>query len=81
MLLHYVDIQAPLHRDEVMHRLKQHHPGYEKGARRVFATTRERMPVATQRARVLATRFTADTAPEPYTAVGDLVALLTTLRA
>jgi hypothetical protein len=39
------------------------------------------MPIATQRARVLATIFTADTAPEPYTAVGDLVALLTTLRA
>lgn len=80
LLLHYADIQAPLHRDEVMHRLKQHLPGYEKGARRVFVTTRERLAVATQRARTLAAKFTADTAPEPYTAIVDLVALLTTLR-
>ena len=55
-------------------------PGYEKGVRRVFATTRERMPFATQRAKALSARFSADTAPEPYTAIGDLVELLTTLR-
>ena len=80
LLLHYADIQAPVHRDEVMHRLKQHLPGYEKGARRVFVTTRERLAVTTRRARTLAAKFTADTAPEPYTAIVDLVALLTTLR-
>ena len=51
LLLHYVDIQAPLHRDEVMRRLKQYIPGYEKGAGRAFATTRERLDVATQRQR------------------------------
>ncbi|MDT3669650.1 MAG: RloB family protein [Aromatoleum sp.] len=80
LLLHYEDIQAPLHRDEVMQRLKQHIPGYEKGAGRAFAVTRERLAVATQRAEALAARFTADTAPEPYTAIVDLVKLLTTLR-
>ena len=80
LLLHYADVQASLQRDEVMHRLKQHYPGYEKGAQRVFATTRERMPFATQRAKALSARFSADTAPEPYTAIGDLVERLTTLR-
>jgi len=80
LLLHYEDIQAPLHRDEVMRHLKQHIPGYEKGAGKAFATTSEHLAVATQRAERLAARFTAHTAPEPFTAIAGLVALLTTLR-
>lgn len=32
LLLHFEDIQHPLHRDEVMVRLKRHLHGYEKGA-------------------------------------------------
>ena len=80
LLLHYEDIQAPLHRDEVMRRLKQHISGYDKGAGEAFATTRAHLAVATQRAERLAARFTADTAPEPFTAISGLVALLTTLR-
>ncbi|MBI5920192.1 MAG: RloB domain-containing protein [Betaproteobacteria bacterium] len=80
LLLHYENIQAPLHRDEVMQRLKQHIPGYEKGAGHAFSTTREHLTVATQRAEALAAKFTADTAPEPYTAIANLVKLLTTLR-
>lgn len=80
LLLHYEDIQAPLHRDEVMRRLKQHIPGYEKGAGKAFATTSEHLAIATQRAERLAARFTAETAPEPFTAIAGLVALLTTLR-
>jgi hypothetical protein len=79
LLLHYEDIQAPLHRDEVMQRLRQHIPGYEKGTGNAFATTREHLNVAAQRAEALAARFTADTAPEPYTAIFGLVQLLTSL--
>ena len=80
LLLHDEDIQAPIHRDEVMRRLKQHIPGYEKGAGRAFATTRDRLDTATQRARALAARFNAYSDPEPYTAIVELVNLLTTLR-
>jgi len=80
LLLHYEDIKAPLHRDEVMGRLKQHIPGYEKGDRCAFVVTRGRLSVATLRAQALAEKFTADTAPEPFTAIVDLVKLLTTLR-
>jgi hypothetical protein len=80
LLLHYEEIQAPLHRNEVMRRLKQHIPGYEKGAGKAFATTSEHLAVATQRAGRLAKRFTADTDPEPFTAIAELVTLLTTLR-
>ena len=60
--------------------LKQHIPGYEKGMGKAFASTSEHLAVATQRAERLAARFTADTAPEPFTAIAGLVALLTTLR-
>lgn len=81
LLLHYEDIQASMHRDEVMARLKKHLPGYDKGAGGVFAMTRERLNMATQRAQVLANKFNAYTDPEPYTALHELVTLLTSLRA
>ncbi|MFM2274891.1 MAG: hypothetical protein RL211_763 [Pseudomonadota bacterium] len=80
LLLHYEDIQAPIHRDEVMERLKHHIPGYDKGAGGAFAITHSRLKTATQRAQALAVKFNACTAPEPYTALYELVTLLTTLR-
>jgi hypothetical protein len=80
LLLHYEDIQAPIHRDEAMRRLRQHFPGYEKGAECAFATTRDRLDTAMQRAQALAAKFNAYSDPEPYTAIADLVMLLTTLR-
>jgi len=80
LLLHYESIQTPIHRDEVMARLKKHIPGYLKGSGGAFATTRDQLEAATQRARALAVRFNARTDPEPYTAIADLVTLLTTLH-
>lgn len=80
LLLHYEDIQASLHRDEVMRRLKLRIHGYEKGAGKAFATTSEHLAVATNRAARLAERFTADTEPEPFTAIFELVILLTKLH-
>jgi hypothetical protein len=82
LLLHFEDIQAPIHRDKVMQRLRKpgNLPGYEKGAGGAFATTRHLLETATQRAEALACKFTAYDEPEPYTAVGKLVARLTTLR-
>lgn len=81
LLLHYEDIQHPIHRDDVMQRLKQHIPSYEKGAGGTFATTRDRLEVATQRAQALMAKFNAHTDPEPFTALHELVTLLRTLRA
>lgn len=60
--------------------LTTHIPGYDKSSTRTFHTTRERLPLATQRAQALATQFNARTAPEPFTAMGELVQLLTQLR-
>lgn len=76
LLLHYEDIRAPLRRDDVMRRLEQYIPGYHKGATHAFAATRDQLNVATQRAEALAARFTAHSAPEPFTAIVDLVKLL-----
>ena len=81
LLLHYEDTQHPLHRHEVMERLRRHIPGYEKGTGGAFATTRIRLEIATQRARALAAKFNAYTDPAPFTALHELVTLLTTLRA
>jgi len=80
LLLHYEDILAPIHRDEVMRRLKAHIPDYEKGTKGAFETTRQHLDIATERAEALSMRFCAYNAPEPYTAVADLVSLLVTLR-
>lgn len=80
LLLHFEDIQAPIHRDDVMRRLKLHIPGYDKGEGNAFAVTRDRLEVATSRAERLAQRFSAHTEPEPFTAIVELVNLLTKLR-
>ncbi|MCL2340365.1 MAG: RloB family protein [Proteobacteria bacterium] len=82
LLLHYEDIHAPLHRDEVMRRLRQHFPSYAKGAGNAYKTTRHRLDVATRRAEALAARCTErDNPAQPFTAVVELVKLLTVLRA
>jgi hypothetical protein len=80
LLLHFEDIQHAVHRDEVMVRLKQHIRGYDKGAGGTFSTTRDQLKIATKRAQALAGKFSAYTAPEPFTALNELVTLLTTLR-
>lgn len=80
LLLHYEDIQHPIHRDEVLRRLHTHMAGYEKGNTRTFNTTHAHLPLAIQRAQALAAKFNAYTAPEPFTAMVELVQRLTQLR-
>ncbi len=80
LLLHFEDVQAPLQRDEAMRRLKLYISGYDKGAGNSFAITREQLPIAIQRAERLAARFTAQTDPNPFTSIVELVKLLTALR-
>jgi hypothetical protein len=80
LLLHYEDIQASLHRDAVLQRLKVHLPGYEKGVVGAFALTRQRLAIETLRAQALSEKYSAYSAPEPFTVIHELVKLLTTLR-
>lgn len=81
LLLHYEDIQHPLHRDEVMRRLKTHIPAYEKGVGGSYAITNQHIETATARAYLLAERSNAFIDTEPYTDIAHLVALLNTLKA
>ena len=80
LLLHFEDIRAPLHRNEVLRRLRSHIPGYEKGAGDAFAFTKARLDMATQRADALAEQYNPRTEPEPFTAIVELVKLLVNLR-
>jgi hypothetical protein len=80
LLLHFENIQAPIHRDEVMNRLRQHLTGYKKGAADVFALTRGRLDTAKRHALALSTKNSAHTDPEPFTAVHELVEVLTSLH-
>lgn len=80
LLLHFEQIQAPLHRDEVMQRLKLRIPGYEKGAGKAYETTRTKLNDALLNAGQLSEKFSAATDPEPYTGIADLVEILTHLR-
>lgn len=80
LLLHYEDIQAPIHRDEVISRLKQHIPEYDKGLGGMFAITFDQLESAMLRSKALAAKFNAHTVPEPFTDMHELVTLLVTLR-
>ena len=80
LLLHYEDVLAPMHRDEVLRRLRLRFPGYYKGAADAYAVTREKLDKAMRRVEALASQYTAHDAPEPYTAIGDLVKVLRGLR-
>lgn len=80
LLLHYEDIRAPIHRNEVMHRLKKYISNYDKGEKGAFAATCDNLATATTRAKSLADLYTAFDDPNPFTAIGELVSLLINLQ-
>jgi hypothetical protein len=80
LLLHFEDVLASIHRDEVYARLRRHLPGYDKGQRGYFQQTREKILEATLRANRLCAQTTSEDGREPYTDLHTLVRLLTTLR-
>jgi len=80
LLLHFEDVQAPLHRNEVYKRLKVHLPDYDKGQRGQWASTKAWLEIATQRAAARTAATTAHDGHEPFTAMGHLVATLLNLK-
>lgn len=80
LLLHFEEVQAPLHRTEVYQRLRQYLPHYDKGQTGHYAQTRQNLADASQRAEHLAQLSTAHNGTEPYTDMFRLVHLLTTLK-
>jgi len=80
LLLHFEDVFAPVHRNEVYERLRVHVPGYDKGQDGHFERTRRHLDAAKQRAGDLAGIHNAHDGIEPYTNVHLLVTLLTALK-
>lgn len=81
LLLHFEDVFAPLHRDEVMVRLRGYLAGYAKGQGSHWTVTRERLDVATARANaLLEAGHTADDGAQPYTNMHELVHRLLHLK-
>jgi hypothetical protein len=80
LLLHYENIQAWIHRDEALARLRGFIPNYAKGMNNVFETTEQNLAVASQRGTALENRFSRLAGDEPYTDVHKLVGALLNLK-
>ncbi len=80
LLLHFEDVQAPLHRTEAYHRLRKYLSAYDKGQAGHYKETSCNLAAATQRAEHLASLTTAHDGVEPYTDMYRLVKQLTALK-
>lgn len=80
LLLHFEDVLAPIHREDVYARLRRHLPDYDKGQTGYFQRTRDKIPDAAARANHLTSCNSADDGLEPFTELHSLVQLLTTLK-
>lgn len=80
LLLHFEEVQAPLHRTEVYARLRGHLPGYDKGQGGHWVDTKHLLDTGTARAGVRAAATTAHDGHEPYTDMHRLVYRLLHLK-
>lgn len=80
LLLHFQDVQAPIHRDEALHRLRVHLPEYQKGQGGHWEATKGRKDIATERAVNRAAATTAHDGHETYTDMYRLVEVLLHLK-
>lgn len=82
LLLHFQDVQAPIHRHAAFAALRHHLPSYDKGQSGQYAATKEllRQGIPQQRATHLAARNNAFDGVGPFTDVHTLVAYLQGLR-
>ena len=79
-LLHFEDVHAPIHRDEVLRRLRQHLRDYEKGRGGHWPATRDHLEIATARAEARAAATTGRDGQQPYTDMHKLIELLVHLK-
>ena len=80
LLLHFANIQAYFHRDEIIARLRERIPGYSKGAKGIYAITQPDLHRAIPRAQHLQQVSTPFAGNEPYTNVDIVVTLLQSIR-
>ena len=73
LLLHFEDVRAPIERKELYERLQHHLPEYAKGQTDCWATTRMKLPVALERAKLRQSESTAYDGVQPYTEMDRLV--------
>jgi hypothetical protein len=79
ILLHFQDIHAFWHRDEVVAAVSNAILGYRKGSTGIYAATKCSIPEATARAEFLRTKFNPTTGTDPYTDMDWLVGKLRSL--
>jgi hypothetical protein len=79
LLLHYRDVDAFFHRDDLIREVKRRIPGYQKGMEGVYEITSPNIGDANGRAARLRQRFGPDAGTDPYTDVDVLIAYLLTL--
>ena len=81
LLLHFEAVLAPLHRDEVVQRLRGHLPSYEKGQPGLWRLTKDIVGTAMQRATALKEAgHTARDGQAPFTGMHGLVDRLLHLK-
>lgn len=80
LLLHFEDVLASLHRDEVYLRLKKHLPLYQKGDKGLWESTKTHLAAAQNRATSLAQTHTAAEGIKPYTNMHELIQRLMQLK-
>lgn len=80
LLLHFEEVHAFGHRDEIIARVRQRIQGYEKGMTGVFERTQADIGIATERAAHLRERFEPYGGEDPFTSVDELVAKLLSMR-
>lgn len=73
LLLHFEDVQHPITRFEALDRIREHLPGYEKGAGSHFLSTRDRLSIAITRAMALSERNSPEHGEQLYCAIPRLL--------
>jgi RloB-like protein len=73
LLMHYQDVNAPLHRKEALSKLRSYLPDYEKGSIGNWVATQSHMTDAITRAEHRAEITNAHDGEEPYTNMFELV--------
>lgn len=69
VLLHFRDVQTPMHRDAVYAELRKPamYPAYQKNSATVYEDTKSSLAIAMERAAALRDRFTGYSGVDPYT--------------
>jgi hypothetical protein len=80
LLLHFENISAPIHRDDVVERLNTHIPGYTKGQGGHWRATKKYLAIAVARATARAEATTAHDGYETFTDMHRLVHELVHLK-